>query len=306
MKKVFYILVILSSHLTYGQQEALFSQYAYNQYAINPAYAGSRASFSGVALHRSQWIGIQDAPSVQTFTIHSPLSKTALAYGLSVSRETLGPVTNSTANFSLGYHIKMKKSKLSFALRGGIYHSQLDRNLLTYQNTSDEFNLGGTESTLVPNIDFGTYYYTAHFFIGLSMNHLTNESLNFTGFPEQNSLKLGTHIYFHTGYVFKLKKKMRFKPTMLVKLTEGTVPNIDLAANFMFYEKFWIGLSVRNNTSINFLTEWNIKDYLRIGYAYDYSINKLANYTSGSHEIFLGFDFVLKKKRNSILSPRYL
>lgn len=306
MKYLVYIAFLFCSAHVFGQQEALYSQYAYNQYAINPAYAGSRNSFSGVALHRSQWVGIEGAPSLQTFTIHSPLSKTSLAYGLNVSRETLGPLTNSTVNMSLGYHINFKKAKLSFALRGGIYHTILNRDLLTFKDVTDAFNTGGRESTLVPNFDFGTYYYTDKFFAGLSINHLTNETLRFESFPEDNNLRLNTHIYFHSGYVFDLKRKMKFKPTVLVKLTEGAMPNIDIAANFMFYEKFWVGVSLRNTSSINFLTEWNIKDYFRIGYAFDYSINKLMDYNAGSHELFLGFDFNLKSSKTTIVSPRYL
>ncbi|MFK8038093.1 MAG: type IX secretion system membrane protein PorP/SprF [Crocinitomicaceae bacterium] len=306
MKVLGLILLLFISGFAYSQQDALYSQYAYNQYAINTAYAGSRSSFSGVALHRSQWIGIKDAPSLQSFTIHSPLSRTSLAYGLSVTRETLGPVTNSTFNFSLGYHIKLKKAKLSFALRGGVYQAILNRDLLTFQNESDVFRVGGSESTLVPNIDFGTYYYSSRFFAGIALNHLTNETFKFVDYPDNINWQLKTHIYFHTGYVFNLKKQIKFKPTLLVKLTEGTLPNVDLAFNFMFYKKFWLGLSLRNTSSINFLSEWNIKEYFRIGYAYDYSINKLTTYTSGSHELFLGFDFNLKKSKNSIISPRYL
>jgi len=306
MKKVLYILFLLVTSSSYAQQEALYSQYAYNQYAINCAYAGSRSSFSGVALHRSQWVGIEGAPSVQSFTIHSPLNKTSLAYGLNVSRETLGPLTNSAINFSLGYHLAFKKSKLSFAMRVGAYQSILNRNLLTYKNSTDVFNVGGTERTIVPNFDFGTYYYSNKFFAGIAINHITNESLNFEVFPENNNVSLGTHLYFHSGYVFDLKKSVKFKPTVLLKLTEGTLPNIDIAANFMFYEKFWLGLSVRNVSSINFLSEWNITDFFRIGYAFDFSINELADYTSGSHEIFIGFDFNLKNSRRTILSPRYL
>lgn len=306
MKGLGLILILFISAFAHGQQDALYSQYAYNQYAINPAYAGSRNSFSGVALHRSQWIGIKDAPSVQSFTIHSPLSRTALAYGLSVSRESLGPVTNSTFNFSLGYHIRLKKSKLSLALRGGAYHAVLNHDLLTFQNEADVFRIGGRESTLVPNIDFGAYYYSSRFFVGLALNHLTNETFNFTNYPENSNWQLKTHMYVHTGYVFNLKKNIKFKPTVLVKYTDATFPNIDVAFNFMFYKKFWLGVSMRNVSSINFLTEWNIKEYLRIGYAYDYSINKLTTYTSGSHELFLGFDFNLKKSRSNLISPRYL
>ena len=52
------------------------------------------------------------------------------------------------------------------------------------------------------------------------------------------------------------------------------------------------------------MLEYNITPQLRAGYAYDYTLTDIANYSSGSHEIMLGFDFgrdVGIKTR----SPRY-
>ncbi|MFD1553940.1 hypothetical protein DNU06_13955 [Putridiphycobacter roseus] len=307
MTKLIYILFFMVlSNISWGQQDAVYSQYAYNQYAINPAYAGSRSSFSGVILHRSQWVGIKDAPRVESFTIHSPLSTSSLAYGVNVNNESVGPLNSTSANVSLGYHIRFKKAKLSFALRGGIYNTTLNRDLLTFKESTDVYNVGGKVSSLVPNIDFGTYFYTKRFFVGLSLNHLTNENISFDAFPNSSNLILQTHLYLHSGYVFDLVSNIKVKPTILIKVTEGANLNMDLGVNFMFLEKFWLGASIRNSSSINILTEWNVFDYLRVGYAYDFSINKLMKYNSGSHELFLGFDFNLKNRNIKIVSPRYL
>ena len=40
-----------------------------------------------------------------------------------------------------------------------------------------------------------------------------------------------------------------------------------------------------------------------IGYAYDAETTKLANYNSGSHEIFLRYEF--KGKTEKVVSPRF-
>jgi len=306
MRIVLFIWIVFNAGLSLAQQDALFSQYSYNQFVLNPAYAGSRNSFSGIVFHRSQWVGIKDAPSVESFSLHSPINKTSLAYGINVSSERIGPSTNSAAALSLAYHIKFKNARLSFALRGGVYHAIFDKNLLTFKETNDVFNVGGRESALIPNFDFGTYFYSKRFFIGGSITHLTNEKLEFSGYPSANKLFIKPHIYLHSGYVFDLGQSLKLKPTFLLKLTESSMPNVDVGFNFLFYEKFWLGASVRNTSSINFLSEWNITDYFRIGYAYDYSINKLVEYTTGSHEVFIGFDFTISNKTKKMVSPRYL
>jgi hypothetical protein len=48
---------------------------------------------------------------------------------------------------------------------------------------------------------------------------------------------------------------------------------------------------------------FQITDGLYIGYGYDLETTKLANYNSGSHEIFLRFE--LFKKQEKIVSPRF-
>jgi len=308
MRKFFLYVFIGFSCIGNAQQDAIYSQYNFNPLAINPAYAGSRSSFSAVLLHRSQWLGFDGAPTTQTLAVHSPVNKTNLAAGLNVYYDRIGPSTNLNVAFTGAYHLKLKKSKLSFAIRGGAYQSTLDKNLLTFKDQTDIFNENGTVTSTVPSFDFGVYYYKTKFFLGLAITHLNNAKFSF--FENINSIgatqnyKLTTHIFITGGYVFEVSEKFIFKPTFLLKKAEGAPGNLDLSFNFMFYKKFWLGVSFRNNTSVNFMTEWNITDYLRIGYAYDLSVNKLSKYNRGSHELFIGFDFNVKSKK--VVSPRYL
>ena len=50
-------------------------------------------------------------------------------------------------------------------------------------------------------------------------------------------------------------------------------------------------------------TGFQVSDGLYIGYGYDLETTKLANYNSGSHEIFLRFE--LFKRQDRIVSPRF-
>jgi hypothetical protein len=48
---------------------------------------------------------------------------------------------------------------------------------------------------------------------------------------------------------------------------------------------------------------FQVSDSWFIGYAYDYETTQLSNYNSGSHEIFLRYEFLNKFDR--IISPRF-
>lgn len=308
MNKILIILFIGLNLTVNAQQDAIYSQYSFNPLAINPAYAGTRSSISAVLLHRSQWVGIDGAPTTQTLAIHSPVNNSNLAFGFNMAYDRIGPSKNLNAGLTAAYHLKFKKSKLSLALRAGFYNSVLDKNKLEFQNTTDIFNEGGVYSSTVPSFDFGAYYYKTKFYVGLSITHLTQHEFNFYEevFVSGGSTDyfLRTHVFLNAGYVFEVSNNFVFKPSILLKTTEGALPNLDLSFNAMFYKKFWLGISFRNKSSVNFMTELNITDFLRMGYAYDLSINKLSNYNKGSHEIFIGFDFNIKSKK--VVSPRYL
>ncbi|WP_299801331.1 PorP/SprF family type IX secretion system membrane protein, partial [uncultured Maribacter sp.] len=85
MNKYFLTIIITVAGLFmgYAQQDAQYTQYMYNTISVNPAYAGSRGVLSIAALHRSQWVGLDGAPTTQTLNFHTPVSKN-VGLGLSV------------------------------------------------------------------------------------------------------------------------------------------------------------------------------------------------------------------------------
>jgi type IX secretion system PorP/SprF family membrane protein len=289
---------------SYGQQDAIYSQYMFNPFMINPAYAGSRDALSGTLLFRQQWVGIDGAPSTQTFSMHSPIGNQKLAGGINVVNDAIGPTRNTGAFLTGAYHFKLGKGKLSFGLRGGIYNSRLDRSKLNYDNPADKFNNQGTTNAMAPSFDFGTYYYTSKFYAGFSATHLTQQKFAYDDYPTDAQVFLKRHFFFATGAAFELGKSTVFKPSVLLKYVDGAPLNYDVNASFLFKKLFWLGASYRSGNGVTFITEVNVTDFLRLGYSYDLVLNRLKKFTLGTHEIMLGFDLNIKKTKH--ISPRYL
>ena len=306
MRSLFLLTIILLSFGATAQQDALYSQYMYNPFAINPAYAGSRNSYSMVLLHRSQWVGMPGAPNTQSFAMHAPAGKSGLAWGINFAHDQIGPSRNIIAAGTGAYHIKFEHSKLAFGLRAGIYNTILDRNMLNFNEDNDQLDIGGKESAMVPSFDFGVYYYMQKFFAGLTVNHLTRHTFNFDDYADTvlTNMALRRHFMLNAGYVWEFKRNFVLKPSFLFKAVPGAPFNLDLNISALFYKRFWLGLSFRNNTNIVIMTDINITDYMRVGYAFDYNYDKLGNYNRGSHEVFIGFDFNVKSRQT--VSPRYL
>lgn len=304
MRIISVISFLLLSLAGLGQQDAIYSQYMFNHFAINPAYAGSRDAVNVAIIGRNQWVGLDGAPVTQTASVHAPTRSSNLAWGANLSNDKLGPVSNRIAMGSIAYQLRQEKGTLNFGLRGGIYNSVFDNSVLKFREENDALESSEKLSSIVPTFDFGLYYYTERFYTGLSVTHITRHRFNYESLLNNQAYFLRRHVFFSAGYVFELNNKILVKPSTLLKYTAEGGLNADLNANIMFNELFWVGAGIRNFTNLNFLIDFNITDYLRIGYAYDLTLNKLKNYSNGSHEILIGFDFNFKK--TTTVSPRYL
>ncbi|MFC6098185.1 type IX secretion system membrane protein PorP/SprF, partial [Flavobacterium qiangtangense] len=75
------------------------------------------------------------------------------------------------------------------------------------------------------------------------------------------------------------------------------------SGNFLINDKFTLGAAYRWSAAWSAMAGFQITDGLFVGYAYDAETTKLANYNSGSHEIFLRFE--LFSKYDKIISPRF-
>lgn len=302
-KKLITLFVLLFSIQGFAQSDALYSQYMYNQFVINPAYAGSRNSMSAMLMHRSRWVGIDNAPSTSTFSFQTPLTKSNFAFGLNVAADKLGASTNLLVGLTAAYHLKLSTGKLAFALRGGFYGRTFNGSRLEYKNINDPLFISEQQSSTRPALDFGVYYYTKQFYVSLALNHLGGGQFNYELLPEA-TFDLRQYNTLGVGYAFKLNNNIVLKPSILLKQSQGFDPNIDFNLSALFYKRLWVGVSVRSAVAMSLMLDVNVTDNIRMGYAYDIFFNSLSNASRGAHEFFIGFDF--GSNGTEIISPRFL
>jgi len=293
--------ILFTSWMGVAQQLPQFTQYMYNTISINPAYAGSRETLSIVGLHRSQWVGLEGAPSTQTLSLHTPLRNEKVGLGLSLINDELGYENFSYLYGDFSYNINTdENTKLYFGLKAGFTSYSLDPEYRSSQ--SNDPAIFGIEDRWSPNIGAGLYWTSERWYLGLSAPRiLTTNQNREEGFEALERISY----YFTGGYVFDLSESVKLKPAALLKATNGAPLSIDVTANFLFNEKLWLGAGYRFDEragEFSGLADFQISKQLRIGYSYGYPISDLRPYTSGTHEVLLMFE-IFKSKR--IKSPRY-
>lgn len=300
-KKLLFFIFLFGYCTCYAQQDAQFTQYMYNTININPAYAGSRGTLSIFALHRDQWIGLDGAPKTNTISVNTPINNSNIGLGVSLVNDKIGPTNENQFSVDLSYTIPTSERwKLSFGIKGTANIFNLDISKLNPENQGDP-SFQDLNNKFSPNVGAGIYWHSDKAYIGLSVPNFIQ-----TNRYDDNDVAIykdKINYYLIGGYVFNFSQEIKFKPAFLVKAVEGAPLQVDVSGNFLFFEKLTLGVAYRWDAAVSAMAGFQITDGLYIGYGFDQETTRLRNYNSGSHEIFLRYEFFINNGR--ITTPRF-
>lgn len=323
MKRLLIILAILLLVQTAkSQQDAQYSQYMFNGIYINPAYAGYKEQTNLHSFYRNQWTGISGSPKSMSLAIDGIANEGNVGLAFQVSSDKLGAQSSLSAYGNYAYRIRMNAegtSRLAFGIGVGVIQNALHGDMLNPKDQGDEFIPIGLERELAPDARVGVYYSDSKFYAGFSVDnlvaqHVLNKQNVGINFPIPKA-----HYYLTAGMMLPLSYGVQFKPSLLLKDDKGGPTSLDVNAFLLLGEKIWLGASYRTavklyeknylqadldkKNSIVAMAEIYASPQLRIGYAFDYGLNKLQPYSGGTHEISVGYYFKQKKVRMG--TPRY-
>jgi type IX secretion system PorP/SprF family membrane protein len=316
MKKILLVIIYINTVAgVFSQQDPQYTQYMYNQNVINPAYVTNELGVLNFGfMHRTQWASAVGSPKTYTFFAHAPITD-KFEVGLSLITDNIGDnalkENNVYADFA--YTLQLSENhRLSLGLKAGF--SSFKTNFANFRFPDDDTISGvltndlafDNQNNITPNFGFGAFYFTNKYYLGVSVPNL----LNSKHFTEKNGLKsIGgeeIHLFANAGYVFTLSDLIKLKPSFLLKAIKGSPIVVDTSINVLFNDRFEGGLSYRINDSFSAMFNVKATDNLRIGYAYDYTTTNLSNFNSGTHEVFVLFDFdTLGLKKGYDKSPRF-
>lgn len=286
-----------------AQQDPMFSQYMFNTLSINPAFAGSAGITTLNGIYRHQWTQIDGAPVTQSITGHGKLLSQNIGVGGTILNDKIGPIRQTGVYADASYIMDLGNSKFAFGIKGGVNFFQADLLDLNPSEEGDPVFGANISNKALPNFGGGIMWYSPKHILGFSVPKILSNELISGELPSFENNKERQHFFFIAGYVADVTHYMKFKPTLLVKAVEGAPLGIDISANFLFYERLWIGAMYRKTDAVGLLLQYEVNRKVKVGYAYDYVISEIGKYSNGSHEVMISFDFL--KKVSGDISPRY-
>lgn len=303
--RAFLFLLVVKSLIVSAQSEPQFTQYMYNRYLFNPAYAGSNDAGEVNALYRAQYVGLASkAVSSQGFNFNMPLYAINSGVGLTVINDLIGFQRSTYVSVNYAYTKDFKWGKLSAGLGAGIVQASLDGSQIRTPDGVYQGGVNHNDNTLpsvlsqgvAPDFSLGLYINSAKYFAGVSLNHIAFSTAKVNG---ATRLNFSRNLFVSGGYDFAVGKKISIMPSVLLK-TDFRQLQADFGVSFTIINNILTGISFRGYSpksvdALNIMAGVSIKG-VKLVYSYDANLNYLTKFNYGSHEVSLGYRFVVKKK----------
>lgn len=295
-----------------------------NLYLLHPSMAGASNMNKIRLTARQQWFDVEDAPSLQTLSIHARVREKVGIGGI-VFNDQNGNYSTRGAFASFAYHLLFSRSELdlnqlSFGISGGIIQHSLDETGFT---EFDPIIGGGNPSDMYGNVDIGASYYYHNFFTHFTAKNLlpVKRELFYSDAVPNNQRKY----LFSAGYVYNFQRsRWSLEPSFLFNMREQTSENA-IDGNLKVYRglqngELSAGVSYRRNfEGAEYTTDGNTvrsqqlqyltpfvgfehKNFL-FAYTYSHQMNSLVMSNAGFHQITLGYNFGENRGRYDCVCP---
>jgi type IX secretion system PorP/SprF family membrane protein len=286
-----------------SQQLPIYTQYFWNDYVINPAFTGM-SKYSPIQVGvRNQWTGFKGAPATYTLGGHSSFKDNKMGFGGMLFLDDMGGAIQQTGlmlNYS--YFLKLnERSNLSFGLAGILNQYSYDGSNISAQSTNDP-SLYSNSKALAPDFNFGiAYVLDDRLKIGASANQLIQYRLKKWNDMNMNidaDNKLVRHYNFTASYLAKISDQIEVEPYTFLRTTFINPIQFELGARLIYDKNFFGGVGYRYQDAFSIMIGTYFNNF-SFGYSYDITTSNLRNYSSGTHEVVLGYRFKKKGVKTS-------
>ena len=309
--------LFMISYMSFSQQDPQFSQYFFNNFYTNPAYAGVNKKIEALLGYRVQWAGYTptvttdgSGPTTQIISLNTPLyiKKINLGVGGYFLNDMLGLQENKEINLSWAYHHSIKDHTLSIGFNTSFNRESIDNSKLRARDENDPIidALANQSNPYVFDIGVGLYFNSDRFYGSVSAMHLLEPS-SYPNIEEINN-KLRRHFYFTGGTRIPISSSVDIMASGIMK-TDLNSYSFELSGIAVYNNKIYGGISFREIESVILITGLEPFKNLgvRLSYSIDFTITEISSKSLTSHEIMLAYGFPLAPaKRIKIRTPRFI
>jgi len=293
------------SVLSSGQQLPIYSQYLFNRFLINPAVAGSDGYTSLNLTAREQWVGYDGAPRTFSFSVQTRIIKKSyqvksnifsnqvyrpktdgkVGLGGYVFSDRNGLIQRTGFQLTYAYHMWVRSNtQFSLGLAFTGYQYKIDEKKINFGDPNEPWlNNDLRRGMFVPDVTFGMYLLNVKYSLGFSAEQLFEASAKIGSQAYQN-FRIERHYYLFGSYDFSSGNNSLIEPSFIINMSEQLKPQADMGVSYLYKQDLWTGLSYRTSGAV--IANAGVKyQNMYIGYAFDFTLQKIQRVTYGTHEI---------------------
>jgi type IX secretion system PorP/SprF family membrane protein len=283
-KKITAITVIIGfimslTNSVVAQQTPLFSEYNYNPFIINPAYAGLTANTEFSISNSGFFSPFEGSPKSFSLSGHGSINNNKMGLGAGIVSDEIG-VTKSTSFFAAyaykiyfdfdndrPYWQNYHPNVLSFGITAGIQQYQDN---LTELGITNDYVFAEDINATIPTIGVGFLFNLNTLYVGFSSPNVIGDAL-----VSDKSFNISNTYYGYFGYRFYNNRfqDLIIKPNVLLKHEKGAPLQADINVAVSVRNKFELGGGYRTSNSFNLLAGLYVFNNFRLIYNYNIATN---------------------------------
>ncbi len=301
-----------------AQQDIQFTQFMNNKLYYNPGVAGTSGSICINAVHRSQWVGFENAPTTQNINAEIPVKAVHGAFLINITNDQIGFFRDIKAGIGYSFNTSLAGGVLGL----GIQVDFINKGLTDGQWIPPDGQLGNLDpnlglltndnTTMTPELNFGAYFTRPDFYVGISSSQLLSAKAELQSqIPSQiTEIKGERHYFLMGGYNWDIPNTaIQLQPAILAKTDLNSPVQLDINASALYNNRLWGGLGYRLQDAFSVMLGYYILPNLRLSYSYDLTTSALQTASSGSHEVMVNYCFKIvipEKEPGYYRNPRFL
>ncbi|MGQ9845910.1 MAG: PorP/SprF family type IX secretion system membrane protein [Bacteroidales bacterium] len=286
------LLLLTLTQVMWGQQIPMYTQYMLNDFAYNPAIAGTKEYYQAKSNNRYQWIGITDAPRTYILSVYGPHRRLDMGFGGIVFNDVTGPTSRLGVYGAYAYNVRVKDDlRFSSGLSLGLLQYKVDGSKITLHDDGDPSLGNNTYVDYMPDASMGVYLYATKYSLGFSLAQLFSSNIKFKELEQLGINKLKHHMMLHGSYIIDINDDFSVEPMLMLKFVSPAPLQADINTRVVYRNMLWLALGYRTKDAVSVLIGYNYQDQLIFGYSYDITFTDLRKYSAGTHELMIGARF---------------
>lgn len=295
MKRILVLMIVglLIVAESKGQQIPLYSQYNDNPFLYNPARTGEGENTQLYGIYRRQWTDIGGSPETVALTVDGALKSKKIGLGAYLYSDRTDLVERLGGNLAYSYFFNFGEDhRLSLGLSVGLQQLRVNMDQANPNDENDPLLQSNLKSGVTFDGNVGFNYYYKGLKLGFSVPQLLQTKVQDLNSNSALDYQMARHYLAMASYEISIANdKLFIEPGAMFRMTNGGSFQVDGLAKISYKRLAWLSVAYRYDYAVTVGAGVQIHDRLSLGYATDIAINGLQGYTSGTHEVMIGFKF---------------